>query len=120
MKALEILKAFSGTVEKSPEAYTQFISSFDFLIGPSFEIVIVGDINSNETKKILKAINSIFIPNKVVVLKTPGSRGSEITAISDFIKDLKMINDKPTVYVCSNYSCKMPTNNINEMLDLLN
>ena len=119
-KALEILKAFSETIEKSPEAYTQFISSFDFIIGPSFEIVIVGDINSNETKKILKAINSIFIPNKVVVLKTPGSPESEITEISDFIKDLKMINNKPTVYVCSNYSCKLPTNNTNEMLKLLN
>jgi uncharacterized protein YyaL (SSP411 family) len=119
-KALETLKAFSETIEKSPEAYTQFISSFDFIIGPSFEIVIVGDINSNETKKILKAINSTFIPNKVVILKTPGSDESEITEISDFIKDLKMINNKPTVYVCSNYSCKLPTNNTNEMLKLLN
>ncbi|MCL4416775.1 MAG: thioredoxin domain-containing protein, partial [Actinobacteria bacterium] len=138
-KALEIVKAFSKTIEKSPEAYTQFISSFDFIIGPSFEIVVVGDMNSNETKKILKAINSIFLPNKVVILKIPGERDSytefsgkpgeteapggpesEVTKMPDFIKDLKMINNRPTVYVCSNYSCKLPTNNIDEMLKLLN
>lgn len=118
-KAMLITKTFSEIIEKSPEAYTQFISSFDFLLGPSYEIVIVGDLNSSETKKILKAINSRFIPNKVVILKTPGSTESEIIEVSDFIKDLRMINNKPTVYVCSNYSCKLPTNNINEMLKLL-
>jgi uncharacterized protein YyaL (SSP411 family) len=118
-KAMLITRTFSEIIEKSPEAYTQFISSFDFLLGPSYEIVIVGDLNSSETKKILKAINSRFIPNKVVILKTPGSTESEIIEVSDFIKDLTMINNKPTVYVCSNYSCKLPTNNINEMLKLL-
>lgn len=118
-KAMLITRTFSEIIEKSPEAYTQFISSFDFLLGPSYEIVIVGDLNSSETKKILKAINSRFIPNKVVILKTPGSTESEIIEVSDFIKDLTMINNKPTVYVCSNYSCKLPTNNMNEMLKLL-
>ena len=119
-KAFKILKVFSENIEKAPEAYTQFISSFDFIIGPSFEIVVVGDINSNETKNLLKALNSKFIPNKVVILKTIDSPENEITETPDFIKDLKMINNKPTIYVCSNFSCKLPTNDINEMLKLLN
>jgi uncharacterized protein YyaL (SSP411 family) len=119
-KAFKILKAFSKTIENTPEAYTQFISSFDFIIGPSFEIVIVGDNYSNETKKILKAINLAFVPNKVVILKTIDSPENEMTKTPDFIKDLKMINNKSTIYVCSNFSCKLPTNDINEMLKLVN
>jgi uncharacterized protein YyaL (SSP411 family) len=119
-KAFKILKAFSKTIENTPEAYTQFISSFDFIIGPSFEIVIVGDNYSNETKKILKAINLAFVPNKVVILKTIDSPENEMTKTPDFIKDLKMINNKSTIYVCSNFSCKLPTNYINEMLKLVN
>ncbi|MBM3707723.1 MAG: thioredoxin domain-containing protein [Actinobacteria bacterium] len=119
-KVLKIIKAFSETIEKNPEAYTQFISSFDFLTGPSFEIVIVADNNSAETKKVLKAANSAFVPNKVVILKTTGSPENEMAETPGFIKDLKTINNKPTIYVCSNYSCKTPTNDINEMLKLIN
>jgi len=119
-KALKIIKVFSETIKKAPEAYTQLISSFDFITGPSFEIVIVGDNNSNETKKILKAVNLAFIPNKVVILKTIDSLENKIAETPDFIKDLKMINNKSTIYVCSSFCCKLPTNDINEVLKLLN
>lgn len=118
-KAFKILKAFSKIIENNPQAYTQFISSFDFIIGPSFEIVVVGDNNSTETKKILKAINLEFVPNKVVILKTSDNAENEMTETPDFIKDLKRINNKPTIYVCSNFSCKLPTNNTKTMLELL-
>jgi uncharacterized protein YyaL (SSP411 family) len=119
-KIFKILKAFSETIEKSPEAHTQFISSFDFIIGPSFEIVIVGDKDSDETKKIIAGANSIFVPNKVVILKTSESKEPEITRIAHYTKDMQIINDKPTIYICSNFECKSPTNNIKEILKLLN
>lgn len=118
-KAIQAVKTFSGIVKNNPAAYTQFISSFDFLVGPSHEIVIVGDIDSIETKIILNSINEAFIPNKVVILKTPGLPESEISEMPDFIKDLKMIDNKPAVYVCSNYSCKLPTTDADEMLNFL-
>lgn len=118
-KAILITKAFSEIIEKSPEAYTQFISSFDFLIGPSYEIIIVGDSNSCETKYILKDINSRFIPNKIVILKPLENIKATIMDISNYLKDFKMLNNKPTIYVCSNYTCKVPTNDIKVMLELL-
>ncbi len=118
-KTILITKAFSEIIEKSPEAYTQFISSFDFLIGPSYEIIIVGDSNSCETKYILKAINSRFIPNKIVILKPFENIKTAIMDISNYLKDFKMLNNKPTIYVCSNYTCKVPTNDVKVMLELL-
>ena len=119
-KAFAMLRTFLPEVKKSPEAYTQFISSFDYIASPSFEIVVAGDITLSQIKKILKAINSIFVPNKVVILKSDKSPESQIKEFPDFIKDLEMINNRPTAYVCSNYSCKMPTNDIDQMLKLLN
>jgi hypothetical protein len=118
-KAMLIIKAFSQTIEKSPEAYTQFITSFDFFISPSYEIVIVGDFDAIETKRILRAINSRFIPNKIVILKSSDNMKTKITDIAGYLKDFKMINNRPTIYVCSNNACKAPTNDINTMLTLL-
>ncbi|MGZ5471674.1 MAG: thioredoxin domain-containing protein, partial [Nitrososphaeraceae archaeon] len=118
-KAMLIIKAFSGTIEKYPEAYTRFITSFDFFISPSYEVVIVGDSDAIGTSRILKAINSRFIPNKIVILKSSENIKTKITDIADYLKDFKMINNKPTIYVCSNHTCKAPTNDINTVLDLL-
>ena len=119
-KAFAMLRTFLPEVKKSPEAYTQFISSFDYIASHSFEIVVAGDITLSQTQKILKAINSTFVPNKVVILKSNKGPESQIKEFPDFIKNLEMINNRPTVYVCSNYSCKMPTNDIDQMLNLLN
>lgn len=115
-----ILKAFSVTVRKNPEAYTQFISSFDFVMGPSYEIVIVGDFSTIETKKILGSLNKIFIPNAVILLKEPESKnGPRMSHIAPYTKDMHTINDKPAIYICSGYTCRQPTNNIKEALKQL-
>ena len=103
-KAMLIIKAFSRTIEKSPESYTQFITSFDFFISPSYEVVIVGDSDAIETKRIFRTINSRFIPNKIVILKSSENMKTKITGIADYLKDFKMINNKPTIYVCSNHT----------------
>ncbi|GAG65071.1 unnamed protein product, partial [marine sediment metagenome] len=42
-----------------------------------------------------------------------------IMDISNYLKDFKMLNNKPTIYVCSNYTCKVPTNDVKVMLELL-
>jgi len=118
-KAIETVKAFSETVKKSPEAYTQFISSFDFLLGPSYEIVIAGDKKSEKVKQILNNINSVFAPSKVVVLKPPGNEGNELSAIVPYSSSMGLVNEKPAIYVCSNYVCKAPTSEVKDLLNML-
>ncbi|MBM3700440.1 MAG: thioredoxin domain-containing protein [Actinobacteria bacterium] len=118
-KALEVIKAFSGTVNKAPEAYTQFISSYDFLLGPTYEIVIAGDKNSRQVKQILNDINSVFAPNKVVVLKQPGNEGNQLSAIAPYLSSMGMINEKPAIYACSNYTCKAPISEVDGLIKLL-
>ena len=118
-KANKLAVAFSGTIVKAPQAYTQFISSFDFAQGPFYEVVIAGDPGSKETKKVLNSIVSVFIPNRVLLLKNPGGKGTGISRIAPYTKDMQMINNKPTIYICSGYSCKSPTNDLNEALRML-
>ncbi|MBN2072991.1 MAG: thioredoxin domain-containing protein [Actinobacteria bacterium] len=119
-KARKALGAFSGIVKKAPEAYTQFISSADFILGPSFEIVLVGDIRLKETKKIFTSLNKTFIPNKIFLLKVSRSKEPGISNIALYTENMHTINNKPTIYICSGYSCKLPTNNIGKALELLN
>ena len=118
-KAARIGSAFSGSVKQSPSAHTQLMVALDFGIGPCYEVVIAGNAQAEDTKAMVKALRTRFLPNKVVLLN-PGERESpEIAKLAEFTKNQSSINGKATAYVCMNYNCKLPTTDINKMLELL-
>jgi len=113
-------KAFSNKVERSPAAHTQLLIALDFKLGPAYEIVVVGNDESNDTWNILETIFTNFIPNKVLILRGEGDPSNELKKLSESLKSKKLLNNKPTVYICTEGVCKNPTNDITEMKELLN
>ncbi|MGH7890831.1 MAG: thioredoxin domain-containing protein, partial [Thermodesulfobacteriota bacterium] len=116
--ASKLAKAFSGTVEQAPVAYTQLLSSLDFAIGPSYEVVVVGDPASPDTKEMLSAIRKRYSPNKVLLFKGTGDVPG-VTAIAEFTKGQASIDGKATAYVCLDHVCNLPTTDLNKALELL-
>jgi uncharacterized protein YyaL (SSP411 family) len=86
----------------------------DFGIGPTYEIIIVGNPEKEDVKNMLFSLYRRFLPNKVVLLKSP-----ELEELATFIKTYKDIDNKATAYVCIDYQCKLPTTNVEEMMNLL-
>jgi uncharacterized protein len=117
-KASELGSAFSYKIAQAPMAYTQFLCGLDFGIGPSFEVVVVGDPGKEDTQAMLKALSKVYSPNKVVLLKEPES-DSGITSIAEFTKGQAQLDGKATAYVCLDYNCKLPTTDVDKMLELL-
>lgn len=119
-KAAQIARTFSMNIKRSPSLHTQFMVAMDFWIGPSYEIVIIGNSRAKDTKEMLEALRKHFIPNKVVILKATKSKSPEIIRIAEFTKYQTSIDSKATAYVCADYKCKMPTTDVSKMLELLN
>ena len=118
-KASKISQAFSENVRRSPAACTQLMVAIDFAVGPSYEVVVAGTPRAIDTENMLQAINQRFIPNKIVIFLPTGPDLSRILQIAPFARYQSTIDDKPAAYVCVNYSCKLPTTDINTMLSLL-
>jgi len=119
-KAAKIGRAFSRSVKQSPSAYTQLMVAADFGVGPSYEVVIAGKSQAKDTKEMLKAICRQFIPNKVVILRPTEQESPDIDHLAEFTKHHLSIEGKATAYVCLNYNCRLPTTDVNKMLELLN
>jgi len=117
-KAAGTAKAFSGLVEEHPFAYTQLMIALDFAIGPSYEVVVAGESGAEDTVEMLEALQRPFLPNKVVLLR-PAETSPAIDEIAGFTEHHEIIKGRATAYVCSNFSCKFPTNDITEMMDIL-
>ncbi|MFC1964647.1 thioredoxin domain-containing protein [Chloroflexota bacterium] len=49
-KAAKIGQAFYENVRQSPSAHTQFMVALDFAAGPSYEVVIAGDLQADDTR----------------------------------------------------------------------
>ncbi|MFC2005389.1 thioredoxin domain-containing protein [Chloroflexota bacterium] len=118
-KAAKIGQAFYSSVSQLPSAYTQLMTAADFAIGPSYEVVIAGDLEADDTRQMLDAIRGIFVPNKIVILRPTNQKPPAIDGIAGFTRDHSSIDGKATAYVCLDYDCQLPTNNIGSVLRLL-
>jgi hypothetical protein len=119
-KANKIMLAFSEDVKSVPSGYTQMMVGLGFGIGPSYEIVIVGNPQAKDTKEMLNSLRKHFIPNKVVLLRPSDQEEPDIIRLAKFTEYQSSLDGKATAYVCLDYACKMPVTDSEEMLKLLN
>ncbi|MCF6159448.1 MAG: thioredoxin domain-containing protein [wastewater metagenome] len=115
--AEQLIKTFGKTVKQHPSGYTQFLSALDFALGPTKEIVIAGEADQDDTKQILREIWKRFLPGKILLLHP--AKDTAIEEIAAFVKEQKPLNGKATAYICVNYACKAPANDINKIIQLL-
>ncbi|WMW24502.1 thioredoxin domain-containing protein [Methanolobus sediminis] len=112
------LRVFAEKVKSAPAGYTQFMSAVDLALNGSVEIVIAGEKNDSDTTEIVSFINERFIPEKVVVLKDINS-SDRISKIAPFTKDMVMSDNKTTIHLCQDHNCKLPSNDIEKIKELI-
>jgi uncharacterized protein YyaL (SSP411 family) len=114
-----LLSSFGGKVSSSPTGFSQLLMAVDFALGPTKEIVIAGNLDAHDTREMLSALRRPFFPRKVLILHPEGKEGEAIEQIIPFVRSQTRIDGKATAYVCENFSCKMPTVSVDEMISLI-
>ncbi len=100
-------RAFAGAVTRYPAGHTMFLVGMDYGIGPSIELVIVGDVGGKDTRALLTAARGRFLPNKVVLLRPPGEAG-DVLALVPWIEHHVQVDGRATAYVCRDHECRLP------------
>lgn len=70
--------------------------------------------NDLEKDNVIKKIAGEFIKNSVIMGKTAGQSSN-----LELLKDKDIINEEPTFYVCSGFTCRRPVNTFEEFLEEL-
>ncbi|MBY9005241.1 MAG: thioredoxin domain-containing protein [Candidatus Lokiarchaeota archaeon] len=120
VKIEKINAIFSNKIRNNPSAYTQYLIAIDYLLGPSYSIIIVGDPKKEDTIKLIETIKSNYIPNKTLILKDISKNSPEIDNYAEYIKHYKTIDGYATAYICIDKTCKSPTIRLDIMLNYLN
>ncbi len=118
VKASALSRSFGGTVSQSPSAYTWFLCGLD-LVSQSHEVVIVGDDEAEDTRRMISVLQSRYLPSVIVLQVAPGPRASALTELALFTQSLFMIDGKATAYVCSGNTCSAPVTDPESVLALI-
>jgi len=112
--AEQLLNAVAPLVEANPIAHTYSLCTLDYSIGPSYEVVVTGNPSSEDTRQMLYALRRSYIPNKILMLKTPS-----LDYLLGYTSMMNSIEGKPTIYVCRNRVCNLPVTNIKDAMKSL-
>lgn len=104
------LRLFSGRLQQVPQAVPYMLQALDFSMEEPKRAVLAGQPQSEETLALLRAIHSVYQPNKVVL----GNTG----AVEPFAKTLP-VKDGPVVYLCTGTACQPPTKDAARLKELL-
>ncbi len=116
-KAFQIGNSFAGQINMVPQGHTHFLNALLFAYGPSYEVVISGDPQAEDTRVMLDRLRQHYSPNQVRVF-----RPQEDKTLFELIPALKYqeaIEGRATAYVCQNFQCNAPTTDPDKMIESL-
>jgi uncharacterized protein YyaL (SSP411 family) len=117
-RAHKLSGLYAGAAGRSPASYTYFCSGFLLEIGPSSQVVIVGDAGSKDTREFIDPLQTAFLPFCATLLRDP--RGDPaLDRIAGYSSSYGQMEGKATAYVCRGHTCSRPTADPEEMSSLL-
>ncbi|MCH8276185.1 MAG: thioredoxin domain-containing protein [Bacteroidetes bacterium] len=118
-KGAETMNAFSPQLSSSPASSPQMMTAYDFANNTTKQIVIAGNPDAPDTKRMLEEAHRHFLPNRVLLL-ADGSEGQQfLRERLVFIRNVRPLGGKATAFVCEHYVCKLPTTDVEVMAKLL-
>lgn len=110
--ASTVLRLVAPQISRHPQGFGRALSAIEFYLVPTKEIVIIGPQGNELEKEIWREFN----PNKVVIVSDDAERDAELVPL---LRERKMIELKPTAYVCEDFVCQKPVTSVSELKDQL-
>ncbi|MBI3551014.1 MAG: thioredoxin domain-containing protein [Elusimicrobia bacterium] len=112
------LERFGPLMAQRGMAQAYMLCAADFALSKPRQIVIAGGADEPGTAALLKEVNGRFMPVKIL-LRVDDSNRERLAKLLPFLKTVVPVGGKPTAYVCENYACKLPTNDLEQFKTLL-
>ena len=113
-KALAAMTAVKEPMARVPTGLPHWLCALDFHLSYVREVVIIGQPQAEGTRRLLSTVSAMYLPNKVVVGKSPEDTGTSLDGLPLF-QGRSGIGRDAIAYVCQNYVCNTPTTSPEEL-----
>jgi uncharacterized protein YyaL (SSP411 family) len=102
-RASRSIAAYGKLIERAPRAFATALATLEFLLCGPTELVLAGAAGSPETEALARAVAAVYLPNRVIALSDPGMPNQ-----SPLGRGKTLVDEKPALYVCRNFTCQAP------------
>jgi uncharacterized protein YyaL (SSP411 family) len=92
--------------------------ALDLAIGPSQELVVVGDAADPRTGALLAVPREGWHPRLVVLHRPPGD-GPPLAELAPAVRDFGLVDGQPAAYLCQGFACERPVTEPEQLRRLL-
>lgn len=117
-EAQQIARHFAKQIQQNPLGHVHMLSGVSVAFSPAPQIVVVGKGGDPSTIRMQNTVRRSRLLDTNVLFR-PYEEDAEITSLAPFVKELSLIDNKATAYVCYDKACKKPTNDIRTLPQLL-
>jgi len=107
-EAERTLSAAAGVMQQASRAAGQMLLALDLYLGPTPEIVVVGDAEQGDTAVAIRSLRHRFLARRVLACRRGDRVGQGLPALADLFAGKQPQGEAPTVYVCENFTCGAP------------
>ena len=115
-KAHQLVRAFAGSVSRSPAAFTFFLCGLDFALRPGKDVIVTGAADAADTRRLLSALDRSFAPNQVAHLKS-GENAGRLAKFAGFTDGLQVVQGQAAAHLCVGSACQESVTDVQDMLD---
>jgi uncharacterized protein len=108
------IKYFYPDIENLPFSSPQMLNNILFFTTPPKEIILTGDLKDSGVQEMIKYIHGKFLPFRIFI-----HANKETEKYLPYVKKIVKNYISTKVYVCENYSCILPVDNIKDLKKIL-
>jgi uncharacterized protein YyaL (SSP411 family) len=117
--AADTSSAFSRQIAAQPSAFAFFLTALELAVGPSEELVIVGEPGASDTRALLEVASEGYHPRRSVLVRPPGDAGRAISRLAPYTRDFELLEGRASAWLCRDFACEMPVSSPEDLRALI-
>jgi hypothetical protein len=113
--AIAAIRAYGKQIARFPRGFAKSLTVADFLLEGPVELAFVGAEGDPALQALEHAARAMFLPNRIIARST-GANGA---ARHPLLAGKSLVDGKPALYICRNFTCRRPLTDPSEVADAL-
>ena len=107
-RARETLDAVAAQAIRVPTGFSHLFMALDLVLDPSHQVVIAGDPQGQDTRRLVDALRPLFLPGAAVLLHASGRAGRTLEEIVPAVRERVSLEGRAAAYICRDFTCQRP------------
>jgi uncharacterized protein YyaL (SSP411 family) len=106
--AIGTIRAGQSLIERYPSAAGQLLLALDYHLGPTPEVVLVGDRKHDSWVRLAQGLRTMWLPRRALIIHDTNESVPDDSPLAELLRGKTAINDEPTLYICEGFTCQAP------------